>query len=204
MYKIYINEKPLLLMNTSELGDLPKDLPIHLQSRYTGKTKFLLQHIDLLEKTMKEGAVIIYGADFERLWKDFKSLYRVIRAAGGLVYNPDGEVLAIHRNGFWDLPKGKIEKGEKKKAAAVREVMEETGLKKVKLEHKLLMTYHTYRHPRKDIRVLKKTFWYRMSSDDQDLIPQAEEGIEKAIWIRAANLKKERPIYLNILEVLKA
>ncbi|MFT7452762.1 MAG: 8-oxo-dGTP pyrophosphatase MutT (NUDIX family) [Patescibacteria group bacterium] len=204
MYKIYINEKPLLLMNTIELEEIPKDITIHLQSRYTGKTKFLLQHIDLLEKTTKEGAVIIYASDFDALWSDFKSLYRIITAAGGLVYNPDGEVLAIHRIGFWDLPKGKIEKGEKKKMAAVREVMEETGLKKVKLEHKLITTYHTYRHPRKDNRVLKKTFWYRMSSADEGLTPQAEEGIEKAIWVRPANLKEESPIYLNILDVLKA
>lgn len=204
MYKIYINEKPLLLMNTSELGELPKALPIHLQSRYTGKTKSLLQHIDLMEKTTKEGAVIIYAPDLESLWSDFKSLYRMIKAAGGLVYNQDGEVLAIYRMGYWDLPKGKIEKGEKKKRAAVREVMEETGINKVQLEHKLLTTYHTYRDPRKDRRVLKKTFWYRMSTAHQTLTPQAEEGIEKAIWIHPVNLKEERPIYLNILEVLKA
>lgn len=30
--------------------------------------------------------------------------------------------------GHWDLPKGKIEKGETKQEAALRELMEETGL----------------------------------------------------------------------------
>jgi len=204
MYKIYINEKPLLLMKTNELEDLPSDLQIHHTTRYQGKSKFLLQHIDFLEKTTEPGAVVIYADDLDTLWSDFKSLYHIIKAAGGLVYNPDGEVLAIYRMGYWDLPKGKIEKGEKRKKAAVREVMEETGLKKVILENKLMNTWHTYRDPRKNRRVLKKTFWYRMSSGKETLTPQAEEDIEKAIWIDLTELKAQKPIYRNILEVLSA
>ena len=201
MYKIYINEKPLLLMKASDLEGLPSEMGSSLKSRYTGRPKFLLQHVDFLEKTTEENLVIIYSNNLEELWRDFKKLFKIIKAAGGLVYNPDGEVLAIYRRGFWDLPKGKIDKGEKKKQAAIREVMEETGLKKAKIEYKLMNTWHTYKDKRFG-RVLKKTFWFRMSSNDQDLVPQKEEDIEQAIWIQPNNLKQQNPIYYNILEVL--
>jgi 8-oxo-dGTP pyrophosphatase MutT (NUDIX family) len=204
MYKIYINEKPILLMKTSELADVPKDLVVHLTSRYTGKTRFLLNHIDLMEKTSEPGAVIIYSENYKQLWADFKSLYHIIAAAGGLVYNPEGNVLAIQRMGFWDLPKGKIEKQERKKEAALREVKEETGLTELHLDKKIHLSYHTYRDPFKDRRVLKKTYWFRMFAPDQNLVPQGEEGIEKAVWISPEQLLLQRPIYNSIVDVLLA
>ena len=52
-----------------------------------------------------------------------------IVAAGGIVKNEEGKTLIIFRRGFWDLPKGKVEKGEKIINAAQREVEEETGVK---------------------------------------------------------------------------
>ncbi len=58
-----------------------------------------------------------------------------IRAAGGVVWRPgaDGEpeVLLVHRPkyGDWTLPKGKLMPGETPRAAAIREVEEETGLR---------------------------------------------------------------------------
>ena len=58
----------------------------------------------------------------------------VIQAAGGLLWKEaaSGKELAIiHRPKYndWTLPKGKLEPGETWKAAAVREVSEETGCK---------------------------------------------------------------------------
>ncbi len=43
------------------------------------------------------------------------------------------EILMIFRRGKWDLPKGKLDKGESLEACALREVEEETGLKKNKI-----------------------------------------------------------------------
>jgi 8-oxo-dGTP pyrophosphatase MutT (NUDIX family) len=59
----------------------------------------------------------------------------MIEAAGGVVWRrtPKGviKVLLVHRPRYddWSLPKGKLEPGEGAKAAAVREVQEETGLR---------------------------------------------------------------------------
>jgi 8-oxo-dGTP pyrophosphatase MutT (NUDIX family) len=47
-----------------------------------------------------------------------------IIAAGGLVFNDRNELLMIYRRGFWDLPKGKLDPGERIEACAIREVQE--------------------------------------------------------------------------------
>ena len=41
-----------------------------------------------------------------------KRRMRYVRAAGGIVTDDAGNRLLIHRNGRWDLPKGKVEQGE--------------------------------------------------------------------------------------------
>ncbi len=78
----------------------------------------------------------------------------LIEAGGGVVLNDRGEFLVILRNGIWDLPKGKLEKGEDFATAAMREVEEETGLHGLKMLDPLSSTYHTYNLKGK--RILKK------------------------------------------------
>jgi 8-oxo-dGTP pyrophosphatase MutT (NUDIX family) len=53
-----------------------------------------------------------------------------VRAAGGLVVR-DGDVLLVHRPKYddWTFPKGKAEDGETDEECALREVLEETGLR---------------------------------------------------------------------------
>lgn len=56
-----------------------------------------------------------------------------IRAAGGVVWRPadaDCEIVLVHRPKYddWSLPKGKLDPDEAWVDAAVREVLEETGL----------------------------------------------------------------------------
>ncbi|HLW73073.1 MAG TPA: NUDIX domain-containing protein [Candidatus Babeliales bacterium] len=57
-----------------------------------------------------------------------KQLY----SAGIITYTTDDDtilyLLLRYGAGHWDLPKGKIEPGETKEEAALRELMEETGL----------------------------------------------------------------------------
>ena len=58
-----------------------------------------------------------------------------IIADGGLVFNEKKQLLMIFRREKWDLPKGKLDKGEKIEDCALREVEEETGLKELKLKN---------------------------------------------------------------------
>lgn len=204
MYKISINETPLIL---NDLERIPKGVisdEKNLLIEYTGNTKMLLQVIDMLEKSQHRDSITIYSSNYQQLTDDFNSLYKIIEAAGGVVFNPKGEILTMYRRDSWDLPKGKIDKGETKEIAAVREVQEETGLQQVERGPLLLTTYHTYKN-RKGKRVLKPTYWYKMTTAEYAIQPQVEEDIELVQWIDPTIfLETKRPIYNTIWEVVVA
>lgn len=128
-----------------------------------------------------------------------------MKAAGGVVTRQGAaarEVLMIHRNGVWDLPKGKLEE-ESIPACAVREVMEETGMKsRPAIEANLGTTLHTYVQDGREIK--KKTFWFVMSVSGQagPFTPQADEGIEKVEWVDIASAV-ERVGYQNLKRLLQ-
>lgn len=124
-------------------------------------------------------------------WNQFCEKYKIIYASGGVVFNND-KLLMIFRNGFWDLPKGKIELNESELACAVREVEEECGIERLTVVKFLKYTYHTYVED--DQPILKKTSWFLMSSDyKKKLTPQKSEGISKVIWVS----KNEIPYKLD-------
>jgi 8-oxo-dGTP pyrophosphatase MutT (NUDIX family) len=127
----------------------------------------------------------------------------VIKAAGGLVKNERKEYLFIYRADKWDLPKGKIEKGEGIEEAAVREVEEECGIKVKKLGKKIGKTYHAYIY--KGQVVLKKSYWFKMKCEGQDkLKPQREEGITDARWFTPDKLNTiTKNTFPSIAEVME-
>lgn len=147
---------------------------------------------------------ILLDPDPKKLFKKIKKSCELIKAAGGLVKSAKGNYLFIFRNKKWDLPKGKVEKEEKMKEAALREVEEECGVKIFTNDEKLCKTYHVYSL---DTRlVLKKTNWYSMTvKGEPKLIPQKEEGITKAEWLSklALNqvLKNTYPSIVQVMEV---
>ncbi len=130
-----------------------------------------------------------------------KKFFKIVKAAGGVVFNDNSEILMIFRLGKWDLPKGKLEKGEKFKYAAIREVEEECGISGLEITNKLDISYHI--HFRKTW-ILKKTAWFKMYSiDKSDLVPQLEEGITKVEWVATDSLKPlTLDTYRSIREVL--
>jgi 8-oxo-dGTP pyrophosphatase MutT (NUDIX family) len=106
----------------------------------------------------------------------------IIEAAGGMVFNQAGELLMMKRRGFWDMPKGKLDKGETIDACAIREVSEETGLLNLTIVKKLQITYHTYLYKGKP--ALKPSHWFLMSQTGHEaLIPQTEEDITEIRWV---------------------
>ena len=196
--KVFINDSELFLAETKASEAINADLTV----RYNGKVKSLHRYIDFLEKTPKTTSLLMYCDDIEKLWADFQGIYKIVEAAGGLVQNDAEEILMIFRRGFWDLPKGKLDKGETREIAAVREVKEETGLKNVTLKNFLSLTYHTYTLNEK--RILKPTHWYLMSSNDTELIPQTVEDILEVKWLKIHKISGiSFRVYGSIVEVLK-
>lgn len=172
MYKVFVNEKRLTL------SKYPTDVEKKL--RYEGFATLEIA-IDLLENTSCP-EMNVYGEEIEEIWEDFTHMFKVVEAAGGIVFNKEEKILFIHRLGKWDLPKGKIEKDESLENAALREVEEETSLKELILEKFINNTFHTYKE-RNGTRVLKTTYWFKMSYvGDAEPKPQVEEGITKVEW----------------------
>jgi dihydroneopterin triphosphate diphosphatase len=74
------------------------------------------------------------------------------------------------RGGFWQPVTGGIEQGENEKEAVMREIMEETGIKKI-------------------IRIIERVYHYHLEGDDADeyvfgveISPDAEIFLDKNIY----------------------
>jgi len=172
MYKVFVNDKPLFLTN-----EIFKETDFQL---------FLLESVDFKQLIVKIfqnkiQKAYLYYPDEKEIMKVLKTKIPVNKAGGGLVYNKNGDVLFIFRNGKWDLPKGGTQKGEDIEQTSMREVEEETGVNGLKIIKKLQKTYHIFK--RNGIYKLKITHWFEMQTDF-DGIPegQIDEGIDKVEW----------------------
>ena len=201
--KIYFNDKPLFLTNEIE----PELEPFLHHDDSVFMDELSAPAVNSMIHEMKQEKIhsgIFLYPDLEELKRRFFRKFLMVPAAGGLVTNEKGQILVIHRRGFWDLPKGKLEAGEKMEECARREVIEETGLKTVALIKPLVITYHTYDESGKHI--LKDSHWYLMNGRSGDpLNPQTEEQITEIKWIdpsEAAATAAES--YPSIREVFKA
>jgi ADP-ribose pyrophosphatase YjhB (NUDIX family) len=203
---IFINDKPIELVDCITKARINNEcdydtvldlrLDIVKESHFSGHVLMINAGAISLEKVFKnlhEGkkanllSVTIVMEDMEVGKAKIKEMYKVIKAAGGVVYKKD-HILLIHRAGKWDLPKGKLDDGEKSKVAALREVEEETGVV-AQLGDRLCVTYHTY--SQQDKMILKKTKWYKMYCiDDKGLCPQTEEDIQALAWMDSDEVKQ--------------
>jgi len=137
---------------------------------------------EYISKKVSGDLIFLIKKELRSFVDKFSSKFNFIEAAGGLIVNPKGELLMIFRFGKWDLPKGKIEKGEPIESAAIRECVEETALQTMSIEKEIESTFHIYEV--NQIPMLKRTYWFAMHSDSEnELIPQTEEGIEMAKWM---------------------
>lgn len=195
MYKVFIDEKKLLLSKEK----------VNLEKTFLYKNLTTLEmSIDRLKHTSCQ-EINIYHTDIEYVWKEFKSLFKNIDAAGGIVTNREGKILFIKRLGKWDLPKGKTEKGEEIEETAIREVEEETSVNKLEVRQFIGCTYHTYK-TKKNV-VLKSTYWYDMLHHGNEKgIPQIEEGITDIGWKTDEQIKNEvlPNTFQNIISILKS
>ncbi len=194
MYKVFINDSSLELFpkgSESSEGIAPSS------------PKEWLKLVKMLENSEEPLHYRLDCDDVESCWEQFKSLYTFIEAAGGVVKNTEGKVLMIYRLEKWDLPKGKLEDGENPQEGGKREVEEECGVGNLEIRAELPSTYHTYLL--KGQRILKRTYWYQMFTDDNsDLVPQHEEDINRAEWVAEEDLpQRVQDTYASIRWMMK-
>jgi len=189
MYKVFVNERPLVL--TNNLSD-------------AGENKYFLLNQDSIQQAItalrkgKLNEAYIYHPNNEEILKKFTKRIPLVVAAGGVVTNKKGKVLFIFRNEKWDLPKGKLDKGESIETCAIREVMEETGVKDLRIENFLKTTYHVFKNNGTD--TLKEVHWFAMKTYyEGKLKGEKKEGIKKVKWKGPKKIQKAlENSYVNI------
>lgn len=107
------------------------------------------------------------------------------RSAGGVVVRSDGSTsrFLLIRDGYghWGFPKGHLERGERADTAALREVMEETGLRQLTLVGSIAAIEWRFRFRGRLIQ--KHCEFFLMESQSGDTKPQKSEGITDCRWV---------------------
>jgi len=105
-------------------------------------------------------------------------------SAGGIVFRRDGErtfyllIRDPYRN--WGFPKGHLEAGEEPAVAALREVVEETGLAGLELRAPVETIDWTFRF--RGHRIHKVCHFFLMETAERRTVPQRKEGITACRW----------------------
>ncbi|MDA9356881.1 NUDIX domain-containing protein [Flavobacteriaceae bacterium] len=179
MYQVFYKQKFILLTDIIEQGNDFVVLPIK---------NIKLKKVIKILKRKNINSVHLFHKNSDKLLKHFFRIIPTVIAAGGKIINFKSDTLFIYRNDKWDLPKGKAEKNEQLPQTAIREVIEETGIKDVSIRKPLDVTYHIFK--RDGEYKLKLTYWFEMFSDYKGTFsPQLDEGITEVKWIKKDDLQ---------------
>lgn len=129
-------------------------------------------------------------------------------SAGGVVIFGNTILLLKKYNGDWVLPKGRVEKDEELRDTALREVLEESGVK-AEIDRYIGMAHYKYRNLQANKMVYKVVHWYLMKCNSMDCVPQKKEGFVDALFVhidKATNIvryKDEKNIIEKGLKMIK-
>lgn len=131
-------------------------------------------------------------------------------SAGGVVLDPRGRVLVVSQHGnSWSLPKGHIDPGEDALTAAKREILEESGVRRLRLIREL-GRYARYRigiHGGEDRSERKEIVMFLFRTRQTRLRPRDPHNPE-ALWVARENVAallthtKDKAFFLDVLNSL--
>jgi len=116
---------------------------------------------------------------------------RQFSAGGVIIKKEKGQprVLLIKDSyGHWIWPKGHIEKGETPEDAALREISEETGLKKIQTEERLGKQQYFFTLQGK--RIFKTVHIFLVKANAREKLVIQTSEIEKGQWFWASDALK--------------
>jgi 8-oxo-dGTP pyrophosphatase MutT (NUDIX family) len=188
--KIYFNSNFIEFVETNFQNSSNQGLRFY--SEFSEGELFLIINELLSENRVElsKNTIRIYtpATNFEQVLDYLKKKLYFIEACGGIVQKRD-ELLLMFRLGKWDLPKGKLDKGETYEECAVRECEEECAVSRLKIKKKIGSTFHVYKY--KKSHALKESIWFHMTTDHAEkLIPQTEENIEEVKWMGEEEIRK--------------
>ena len=201
---LFLNDRPVYIIQQAELEEAESPHYDHIVDLRLSKFKAtdFTGHVLLLNATSSLAvqlverldqhpedllSVTMVGKNKKEIERKIKEQFKVIKAAGGIVLK-NNQWLLMFRRKKWDFPKGKLDRGESSRSAALREIEEETGVK-AKIKGKICTTWHTY--TLQNSRILKKTKWYVLEcQNDASMSPQADEGIERLEWLTYPDVQK--------------
>ncbi|WKN45922.1 NUDIX hydrolase [Tunicatimonas pelagia] len=198
--KLFVNDTPVIFASVQNLSDTSYDYTFNALANNIVEAKlkedvlvhyanptYIKNALDYFSKKKVKNldSITFAVADLEETVAMVKDQFKIVQAGGGVVRKED-RVLLIFRLSKWDLPKGKLEKGESPTEGALREVEEECSVK-VELKNEVCQTWHTYTRNKK--KYLKQTYWFAMDClDDSQLQPQTEEDIEEVRWMNTSEV----------------
>ena len=193
---IFINDVPVRILKANEQPDDGR-VNVIIDASEGPLTQAKLIHHVWIQKVSEDDLGVLFNfldskvptnllslylsvVNYDTIKQYLRNKFKVVKAAGGLVRKKE-KFLMIYRMKKWDLPKGKIERGEKNRKAAAREVEEECNVT-VKVDGKICTTWHTYTMNKR--AMIKKTRWYIMDIvDDSKMRPALAEDIEETRWM---------------------
>lgn len=198
MYRIFHGKHRIYLSNDE--NDIQRYTPDFVFKK--PKEEQIKEALKVAKKATKPLKILLLGNPdkiLKRVILEFK--YKI--AGGGIVENSEGKILLMKRLGKWDLPKGKLDKGETIEECALREIEEETGAKELSIISSFAETYHTYY--RNEKWMIKHTHWYIVKcKNDLELQPQEDEEIDEVFWIDPKDIQlSDVDTYPAIRKLLK-
>lgn len=109
-------------------------------------------------------------------------------SAGGVVVFGNAILLLKKYNGDWVLPKGRIEEGEEVETTALREVLEESGVKAEIIDY-IGEIHYNYKNLQENEIVSKTVHWFLMRSNNMECFPQRKEGFIDAMYVHIDKAK---------------
>jgi ADP-ribose pyrophosphatase YjhB (NUDIX family) len=118
-------------------------------------------------------------------------MYENSKPCSSVIVVRDGRVLLARRGveplkGYWDVPGGFLEAGEDPRAGAVREIMEETGLR---IEPRELLGMWIDRYGDGPESVFTLNIYYLADAPDGE--PQPEDDVDELRWFLPSEIPED-------------